>query len=117
MYLVFLVTVARCSLFHRARQAKYDLLSSKFSADTVRQRLKYDSLAGRHLELQAEYESLLKDYKIQQRASRARSLPKVSHSMGFFKLAGRKWVSVNQLGLLSSRRSDLRTLDEERVDD
>ncbi|CAM9957920.1 unnamed protein product [Ectocarpus sp. 6 AP-2014] len=60
----------------RQWQAKYDLLSSKFSADTVRQRLKYDSLAGRHLELQAEYESLLKDYKIQQRANRARSLPK-----------------------------------------
>ncbi|CAN0508829.1 unnamed protein product, partial [Ectocarpus sp. 12 AP-2014] len=62
----------------RQWQAKYDLLSSKFSADTVRQRLKYDSLAGRHLELQAEYESLLKDYKIQQRANRARSLPKTS---------------------------------------
>eukprot|EP00903_Cladosiphon_okamuranus_P005990 g5911.t2 len=52
-------------------QAKHDLLSSKYSAETVRQRLKYDSLAGRHMELQQEYETLLKDFKNQQRAARA----------------------------------------------
>lgn len=54
------------------------MLSSKYSADSVRQRLKYDSLAGRHLELQQEYETLLKDFKNQQRVSRAaRNAPKV----------------------------------------
>lgn len=46
----------------------------------MRQRLKYDSLAGRHMELQQEYEALLKDAKNQQRAARvARNVgPKVS---------------------------------------
>lgn len=53
-------------------------MNSKYSADLVRQRLKYDSLAGRHLELQSEYESLLKDYKNQQRVARVnRNGPKV----------------------------------------
>ncbi|CAM9280522.1 unnamed protein product, partial [Hapterophycus canaliculatus] len=61
----------------RQWQDKYDILNSKYSADLVRQRLKYDSLAGRHLELQSEYESLLKDFKNQQRAARAnRNAPK-----------------------------------------
>lgn len=60
------------------QQAKHDLLSSKHSADSVRQRLKYDSLAGRHMELQAEYDSLSQDFKHQQRAARAtRYGPKV----------------------------------------
>ncbi|CAM9775096.1 unnamed protein product [Scytosiphon promiscuus] len=64
-------------LSSRQWQAKYDLLNSKYSADLLRQRLKYDNLAGRHLELQSEYESLLKDYKNQQRAARAnRNAPK-----------------------------------------
>lgn len=64
--------------FDLPQQAKHDLLSSKHSADAVRQRLKYDSLAGRHLELQAEYDSLAKDFKHQQRAARtARNGPKV----------------------------------------
>lgn len=53
------------------QQAKHDLLSSKHSADSVRHRLKYDSLAGRHMELQAEYDALAQDFKHQQRAARA----------------------------------------------
>lgn len=62
------------------QQAKHDLLSSKYSAENVRQRLKYDSLAGRHMELQQEYEALLKDFKNQQRAARvARNAPKVTN--------------------------------------
>ncbi len=63
---------------HPHQQAKHDLLSSKYSADVVRQRLKYDSLAGRHMELQQEYESLVKEFKNQQRTARAgRNGPKV----------------------------------------
>lgn len=63
------------------QQAKHDLLSNKHTAETVRQHLKYDSLAGRHLELQQDYEALLKDFKNQQRVYRAaRSGPKVKVS-------------------------------------
>lgn len=37
----------------------YEDLSSKHSAESVRHRLKYDKLAGRHVELQAEYDSVV----------------------------------------------------------
>lgn len=46
-------------------QARYEELSSKHSAAIVRSRLKYDHLAGRHVELQAEYEAVLEDLKKQ----------------------------------------------------
>ncbi|CAN0357880.1 unnamed protein product, partial [Laminaria digitata] len=49
----------------RQWQARYEELSSKHSAAVVRSRLKYDNLAGRHVELQAEFESLLDDLKKQ----------------------------------------------------
>lgn len=37
----------------------YEDLSSKHSAESVRHRLKYDKLAGKHVELQAEYDSVV----------------------------------------------------------
>lgn len=46
-------------------QARYEELSSKHNAAIVRSRLKYDSLAGKHVELQAEYEALVDELKKQ----------------------------------------------------
>ena len=39
-------------------QAKYEEMLSKHSVDSMRSRLKYDKLAGKHLELQTDYEAL-----------------------------------------------------------
>eukprot|EP00904_Undaria_pinnatifida_P005251 jgi/Undpi1/1856/HiC_scaffold_12.g05243.m1 len=59
----------------REWQARYEELSSKHNAALVRSRLKYDSLAGRHVELQAEYEAVLDDLKKQAPAGADEAYP------------------------------------------
>lgn len=63
----------------------YEDLSSMHSAASVRNRLKYDNLAGRHLEMQAEYESMIEELKKQgpnvrdARRCEVRECQRVSH--------------------------------------
>lgn len=51
--------------FFISPQARYEELSSLHNAAVVRSRLKYDHLAGKHVELQTEYEAVLEDLKKQ----------------------------------------------------
>lgn len=39
-------------------QAKYEAMMTKQAFDSLRNRLKFEKLAGKHMELQAEYEAL-----------------------------------------------------------
>lgn len=49
--------IRKCACFFLF-QEKYEAMMTKQAFDSLRNRLKYEKLAGKHMELQAEYEAL-----------------------------------------------------------